>query len=62
MVKLSEDDEMCFAVFAEWFYIGEECDTSDISKGVTTDEDLFNYPSTLRLAGPTMTILEGTGW
>lgn len=53
---------MCFAVFAEWFYIGEECDTSDVSKGVTTDEDLFNYPSTLRLAGPTMTILEGTGW
>lgn len=59
MVKLPEDDKMCFSVFAEWLYIGKECDTGEVSKARPPTRTYLATRQILKPAG-TMTIQEGT--
>ncbi|XHG06331.1 hypothetical protein AWENTII_009536 [Aspergillus wentii] len=46
IVRLPEDDVTTFAVFAEWLYLGDECDTGAIFKDAhgkdnSTNDDEF---------------------
>lgn len=39
VISLPEVDEMSFAVFAEWLYLGEDCDTAEIMENALGEQE-----------------------
>lgn len=39
VISLPEVDEMSFAVFAEWLYLGEDCDTAEIMEDALREQE-----------------------